>query len=266
MNGTRLGYKILGILFKDQVYHPGRLVVDLSAIVARCGVLLGLYWYVFQLRGGEVGGVSYPSIAWSIFFYFMFSLLRLREISQMIMMDVRSGNIETLLSKPVSYLSYRAWWQIGTGLYSFFAISIIGGALLFLLIGIPDAMRFPMFLPTLFFVFLGSALLSLALYFIVGLLAFWIDDIQPVFWMVDKSVMILGGSYLPVALFPPMMYQLALWSPFGASRFITHAAYDSWQSEWLGLLGIQMLWTVILSVIVSVLFSLAKRRVSINGG
>jgi ABC-2 type transport system permease protein len=147
-----------------------------------------------------------------MFFYFAFSTLRLRDISKSIMQDVQSGNVEVLFNKPVSYLGYRIWWQIGSGLYPFLVATILGSIALSLIVGVPATMTLPIFLPSVFLVFIGASVLSLVLYSIVGLLAFWIEEVNPVFWMVDKAVMILGGSYLPVALFPPFMYKLALYS------------------------------------------------------
>jgi ABC-2 type transport system permease protein len=266
MSEIRLANKVIRTLIKDRIHYPGRLIADTSALVARCGVLLILYWYVFQLNGGMVNGTSYAVIAWSIFFYFAFSTFRLRDIAKTIMQDVQSGNVEVLFNKPISYLAYRTWWQIGLGMYPFLVAIILGSITLGLIVGFPASMTIGIFLPTVLLVFIGAAALSLVLYAIVGLLAFWIEDITPVFWIVDKAVMILGGSYLPVALFPDFMYKLALYSPFGASQFVTHTVYESWENNWYILIGIQAFWILVLSLIVFVMFEKARKKVSVNGG
>jgi ABC-2 type transport system permease protein len=182
------------------------------------------------------------------------------------MQDVQSGSVEILLTKPVSYLAYRMWWQIGLGFYSFVVMSVVGVAVLALLFGFPSTMANFVFFPSLFLTFVASALLSLFLYSIIGLLAFWLEDVNPVFWIVDKFVMILGGSYLPVALFPPLMYKFAVYSPFGASQFITHVVYDSWKNNWLFLVGIQLFWIILLGLVLHFVFQKAKQKVSVNGG
>lgn len=266
MKEIRLANKIIRTLVKDRMQYPGRLIADTFALVARCGVLLILYWYVFKLNGGEVNSTPYIIVAWSMFFYFAFSTLRLRDISKAIAQDVQSGNVEVLFNKPVSYLGYRVWWQIGSGLYPFVVATVLGSIALALIVGIPETMTLSIFLPTLLLVFIGASILSLVLYSIVGLLAFWIEEINPVFWMVDKAVMILGGSYLPVALFPSFMYKLAIYSPFGASQFVTHTVYEKWHLEWPQLIGIQVFWIVVLAIIVFVMFKGAKRKISVNGG
>lgn len=266
MKAIRLASKILKTLTKDHIHYPERLIVDILTVIARFGVLIILYAYVFKINGGIINNTTFVVAAWSMFFYFSFMILGLRNISKVIMQDVRTGNVEVLFSKPISYIFYRFWWQIGLGLYSFVVITIVGGLALYLAIGFPSAFASSIFLFTIPFIFLGGVILSLILYGIVGLLAFWIQDINPVFWIVDKAVMILGGSYLPVALFPLIMYKIALYSPFGASQFITHSVYDSWQSNWYELLGIQFLWIVILGFVLYFLFKGAKKKVSVNGG
>lgn len=266
MKSIRLPVKILQTLIKDRLYHPGRLIADTIILATRCGLLLVLYAYVFGLRGGVISGVTYGVAAWNIFFYFMFSMLDTREIAHLIMQDVRSGNVETLLGKPVSYLWYRIWWQLGSGLYSFFVTSTVGILALTVFVGLPDTLRTPLFEPTFLLAFIGSVMLSLALYGIVGLLAFWMEEINPVFWIVDKTVMVFGGAYLPVALFPHFMYQFAAYSPFGASRLVSHTAYASWGASWPSLIGIQYAWVVMLTLVCWWMFTKAKKKISINGG
>ena len=262
----RLATKILKTLVKDRLQYPGRLVADTVSVIARCGILLILYWYVFKLNGGIINGTTFLFAAWSILFYFSFSVLRLRDVSSLIMQDVQSGNVEVLFSKPISYLSYRIWWQVGSGIYSFAVVTILAATALALIIGFPPTMIIGIFIPTLALTFFCGSILSLFLYTIVGLLSFWLEDINPVFWIVDKAVMILGGSYLPVALFPALMYKIALYSPFGASQFVTHTVYESWQTNWYQLVGIQLFWIVLLGLIVYFMFEKAKQNVSVNGG
>ena len=90
MKAIRLGNKIVQTLVRDRIYYPDRLIVDTFGIIARCGVLLVLYWYVFRLNGGAINNTTFVVAAWSMFFYFAFSVFRLRDISRAIMQDVQS--------------------------------------------------------------------------------------------------------------------------------------------------------------------------------
>ena len=266
MKELRLAKKIIKTLVKDRIQYPGRLFADTLVTTARCIVLLLLYYYVFNLKGGVINNTTFIVAAWSIFFYFSFMNLNLRNIARLIMADVQSGNIEVLLNKPISYLLYRVWWQIGAGLYSFLFITFLGSIVLALIIGIPGTMTIPLFIPTIFLTFILATILSLLIYVIVGLLSFWVIDINPFYWIIDKLVMILGGSYLPVALFPNFLYQISIYSPFGASQFITHSVYESWRSNWYYLIMIQIIWIIILGFFTYLMFDNVKKKVSVNGG
>jgi ABC-2 type transport system permease protein len=266
MKEIRIAIKIIKTLTKDSFHYPSRMYANIFIVISRLGILLGLYAYVFKLNNGVVNGVTFIVIAWSMFFYFIFSNFNLRRISRLIMEDVRSGNVEIFMSKPISYLSYKIWWTFGLGFYNFVVIGILGFVVLFLLIGIPSSMTIPLFIPTLFLEFILTSILSIIIYAIVGIFAFWVEDINPVFWIVDKFVMILGGSYLPVALFPAFLYKFAIYSPFGASMFISHIVYDTWKFDWLKLIGIQIIWIFILGIFLIWLFKKAKNSVSVNGG
>ncbi len=266
MKDLRVAWTLVKTLFKDRIFYPGRLVTDTVAVMARCGIVLLLYSYVFGLRGGTVAGITFDVAAWSMFLYFWLSVLRIRELSKQIIQDVQSGAVELMLNKPVSYLWYRWWWQVGAGLYPFLVILVLGTLVLFITIGFPATMLNVLFLPTILLSIVGGIFLALFIYAIIGLTAFWIEDSNPIFWIVDKMVMILGGSYLPVALFPDFVKQLAIYSPFGASQFITHTVYVSWQDEWWRLLAIQLFWIVVLGSITYLVFQRARRRVSVNGG
>ena len=182
------------------------------------------------------------------------------------MRDVQTGNIEILLSKPISYLYYRALWQIGLVTYSFIIITTIVSMILFFLIGIPSTMTTPYFFPILLLTFILSAILSFLIYITIGLLSFWVEDVNPILWIVDKAIMILGGSYLPIAFFPKIMAQIATYSPFGASQFITRTASIEWQSNWYKLIGIQCFWIILFGILVYFIFKKAIKKVSINGG
>ena len=266
MKKIRLAIKIIKTLIKDSLNYPSRTYSDIFVVATRLGILLFLYAYVFKLNGGAVNGVTYLVVAWSMFFYFIFSNFNLRRISRLMMTDVQSGNVEVFLSKPVSYLFYKIWWTFGLGFLNFIFIGFLSFIILALIIGVPASMTTSLFLITLILEFFLTTVLTIIIYAIVGTFSFWIEDINPVFWIVDKFVMILGGSYLPVALFPAFLYKIAIYSPFGASMFISHIVYDSWKFDWYKLVGIQIFWIIVLGLFLTWLYKKAREKVSVNGG
>jgi ABC-2 type transport system permease protein len=266
MRELRLAGRIIWTQLKNSLYYPQRVLLDCCGMTARCGILLLLYKGVFAWKGGQINHTPYQIVAWSIFLYFVFSVMRARGVTDEITEDVRTGRLEMLLCKPVHYLTYRFWQSIGAGLSSFLTIAPIGFSVMILTLGIPPSMRLPIFLETWLLVAVLGTILTFLIRAIIGIMSFWMEDVDPIYWIVDKFIVILGGSFLPVAFFPPIMYRLSLYSPFGASQFISHTVYDSWAGMAWWMVGMQVFWIAIALGILLWIYQNAKRQVSINGG
>ena len=78
--------------------------------------------------------------------------------------------------------------------------------------------------------------------------------------------MILGGSYLPVSMFPNFMKVIAYISPFGAINFATSTVYSSWNNEFIIRIILQIVWIIILGIILAFIFNKAKKKINVNGG
>ena len=114
--------------------------------------------------------------------------------------------------------------------------------------------------------FLGIFIDFLCLY-IIGLLAFWIEDIRPVIWIYSKGLFIMGGMIFPIALFPESFRKIAELLPFsqmfyGASRIFVK--FD------LGLfykyLLLQIFWIGIFYIASVLIYKKGVKNVNINGG
>lgn len=253
-------------MYKDRSETYVKMLADVFIMMARFGLIAWLYYYLFKFIGGPIYGESYQTVIWSMFFYFSFMNINPRHVSREIQKDVKTGNVEVLFSKPINYLLYRFSYYIGVRLNIFILNTVLGVTILSFLLGIPETIFSFNFIMTFPFVFIFCFILSFLIYCFVGLLSFWLENILPINWIVDKSVMVLGGSFLPVAFFPPLLKSIAIWSPFGASHFITHTVYSTWKYSYLKLIGIQTVWVLVFSVLVYFIFKKAVKNASVNGG
>ncbi|NTU73169.1 hypothetical protein HGB07_03280, partial [Candidatus Roizmanbacteria bacterium] len=112
----------------------------------------------------------------------------------------------------------------------------------------------------------GGTLVSAGLYIVIALPALWMNDTMAFFWIVDKSVLLLGGAYIPVALMPEAFQKVASLAPFGAPMFATQMFNPSFPSQWLSFVLIQLIWIGVLFYIVMFMFKKIQSKVSINGG
>lgn len=265
MKKIKFLFTVVKIFMKNQMQDRTNLLLNIFNMISRCFIVFMLYAYIFKINGGIINGVDYKTTMWSMFFYFCIMILNIRRLDTIIMNEVKSGNVEMFLNKPVNYLLLSFMKVIGQGLFSFLFISLFGTIIMIMFVGIPN-LNLGIFIPTFIITLVLGQILGLLIYGIIGLMAFFIQNIKPIHWIVDKTVMILGGSYLPISMFPKFMKNLAFISPFGAINFASSTVYDSWNSEFVIRILLQLLWIVVFAILLSYVFKKSKEKAMINGG
>ena len=265
MKRIKYAFTVIRIFMKNQIQDRTNLILDVFNMVSRCLIVFLLYAYIFKLQGGSINGVDYKTTMWSMFIYFCIMIFNVRRLDNIIMTDVRSGNVEMFMNKPTNYLTISFMNVIGKGIFSFLFISILGTIAMAFAVGVPN-LNLQIFIPTFFIVLILGQILGLLVYGIIGLMAFFIQDIRPIHWIVDKIVMILGGSYLPISMFPNFMKIFAFVSPFGAINFASSTVYESWNNEFIIRIVLQLFWIVVFGILLRYVYKKSKEKAMINGG
>jgi ABC-2 type transport system permease protein len=125
--------------------------------------------------------------------------------------DIRRGDIVYQLGRPISYvgavlargvgqLAVRlAWLGVAAVIWAF----VFSGSL-------PDASVVLVLAP----LGLLAANLLCVIYVLVGLTAFWIHEVNSIYWVVQKFTFILGGLMLPLSFYPAWLRDVARATPF----------------------------------------------------
>ena len=265
MKKIKFALTVVKIFMKNQMQDRTNIILDIFNMVSRCLIVFLLYAYIFKLNGGVINGVDYKTTMWSMFIYFCIMILNIRRLDNIIMNEVKSGNVEMFMNKPTNYLLISFMRVIGQGIFSFLFISILGSIIMALFVGISN-LNLPIFIPTFIITLFLGQVLGLLVYGIIGLMAFFIQDVRPIHWIVDKFVMILGGSYLPISMFPNFMKVIAYASPFGAINFASSTVYDSWNNEFITRILLQFMWIFIFGILMNYIYKKSKEKAMINGG
>jgi ABC-2 type transport system permease protein len=114
---------------------------------------------------------------------------------------------------------------------------------------------------------IAAAVMLTALHVWIGLLAFWLQDVSPVYWLCQKLLFVLGGMMLPLHLYPELVQRLAALTPFSVllaapASFVlgapamAPATLAVRLALWCGAIAIGLRWT----------FRRAAAGLMINGG
>lgn len=191
--------------------------------------------------------------------------LSLPQLTRQIDMEVRSGEIAYLLGRPCSYVMYRFAQYIGERVVRLVMNSIVAGLIAFVFVGPPPftwqgLVAWPL---VLFF----AVSIEYAIYFSIGLLAFWTEETSPFALIVNRLALILGGVLAPLEILPQPIRGIAQVLPFSAIYNGPAHTLVRFNLGQFGALLLQQGITLALScAVMAIVYWLATRRVSINGG
>ncbi|MFI5308916.1 MAG: ABC-2 family transporter protein [Polyangiales bacterium] len=178
--------------------------------------------------------------------------------------DVRSGEIAYQLTRPTSYLVMQLAEGAGELVLGLSVLGLVGlCAATLLTSSLPD--------PTglLFAGALGltAAVLLLLCNALIGLSAFWLQDCSPLYWLWQKANFVLGGLFLPLALYPSWLRLIALWLPFSAIVGGPGSMLLEPDAKVFVLLAIKLSACIVLAwQALDALYERAVQRLELNGG
>ena len=207
------------------VYRWNYFLRALFGLIPLAGTVF-LWRAVFKERGGGLHNWDYGSM---IYYYLLVilvsNLVTPTEDEWQIAADIREGQINALLTKPMSYLTYRfSIFLSGRLVYTFVTLPPI--ALIFIYF------REYIVLPAdpMVYVFatvsmLMAALIQFFITYSLAMMAFWILEISTIVFIVYSFEYFLGGQMFPIDIMPPAIYAVMKWLPFYYELFAPVAIF-----------------------------------------
>jgi len=207
------------------VYRWNYFLRALFGLIPLAGTVF-LWSAVFKERGTGLHGYDYGSM---IYYYLLTilvsNLVTPTEDEWQIAADIREGQINSLLTKPMSYLAYRfSIFLSGRLVYTFVTLPPI--ALIFLYfrsyITLPEHVAIYV-LATMSM--LMSALIQFFITYSLAMMAFWILEISTIVFIVYSFEYFLGGQMFPIDIMPAGIQAVMKWLPFYYELFCPIAIF-----------------------------------------
>ena len=262
-------FKLFDISLQNTVVYRWNFILrTLFDVVPLLGTVY-LWRALFRARGQPIAGYDFGAMV----FYFLLTLLASNLITPaddewQIAADIREGQLNALLTKPVNYLGYRTSLFVGN--------RAIHSATILPLIVVVFAcfhqyVRFPEHGATWFWTVLSlglAALLQFFLAYAIAMLAFWFLEISTIVFIVLSFEYFLSGHLFPLDLAPPWFRVASTWMPFTYELFFPVSVYlekARGAALWQGL-TIQAGWVVIMWAAGRGLWTRGLRRYGAFGG
>jgi ABC-2 type transport system permease protein len=241
--------------------------------VATRAIFLGVILYILlqlwratyaQTGAQQLGGFTLAQMLWYLAMTESIILSGPR-VAQEVDQDVRTGALAVQLIRPLSYPLYRLWTTLGERLVRFLLNAIVGATIALLFVG-----PIPLSLAGLW-LFVPALLLAFTLdflgHFLIGLVAFWLEDTSGLMLIYTRITMILGGMLLPLELFPTAWQPVLRALPFASIVYGPSRLFVQPDVAFLADLALrQGVAIVLLAGAVAAVYRAALRRIHANGG
>lgn len=254
------------IVAKNSIGQRKKLIFQMVNHTVFLFFSLYLYKHIYEILPKMGARLPLANAIWSMAAYYIIFWLGLRQIERTFRDDIKSGNIETYLLRPISYIWQKVLNQIGQGVLPCLFAFVLSFGVCMWMVGLP-ILDVPVYIWILltFVLFIASQVLLCLIFILCGLSGFWLDNSEPVNFVVSKFIMVLGGAWVPVAFFPHALQLFAKYSPFGGSMAITYAMYPNLSQNFLSVFLNILFWILLCGVLTVVVSKRAIRKLSVNG-
>jgi ABC-2 type transport system permease protein len=255
--------RVFSYAVRDQVvYLPAFLARNVFFVVIV--FIFWSLWKVVYAGRPTLAGLGMAQTLWYLTFTETVEMSKSRVLFQ-VQEEVKDGTLAVTLSRPWSYPLFHLSRAMGESVVKIVPLLLEGLLLGMLFVGpLPGYLRaLPMGLPLLV---MGLAITNLWM-LLIGLAAFWMEEVSPFYWVVQKLVFIMGGLFLPINFFPGWLAGVARALPFAFSAYwpaytMVTGSRDAFLTGLAGGLG----YLALLGACVALLYSLGRRRVHAQGG
>lgn len=186
-------------------------------------------WRAIYAGRNDASDVAGYSLAKMISYYLVImvvdALTAVTDDDWQIAADIKDGNINQFLLKPIDYLTYRLC-LFGAGRVVFSLVAAIPLTLFTLLLR--ESFYLPASLATLGWFGLSLILTALLQFFIsytMALLAFWLLEVSTLILMLFALEYLASGHLFPLDILPPAMAHLLALTPFPYELFFPVSIY-----------------------------------------
>jgi ABC-2 type transport system permease protein len=178
--------------------------------------------------------------------------------------DVRRGDVAYEIARPASWLGARLAHGLGALALRAPVMLAVACATAWFFAGPPSR-------PAGLFVAIGfglvAAVVMTVFHLAIGVVAFWLGDVAPAYWIWQKLLFVLGGLLLPLSFYPELFVRIALATPFPFVLAAPASLATDAPLMHAGLLAAALaFWAAVAWAAASVGFARAVRRLQVNGG
>lgn len=238
-------------------------LIGLSLFLIACLVIFSHLWQVATAKVG-VAIFDPDQLLWYIALN-EWVLISLPDIQLDMEHDLRSGKLAYLLPRPISYVGAKLFEGIGTLLLNLCVLGVVSFSFTWIWIGHLPFSFFALCISILLGILAGVA--ALIFQVLIGLSAFWVQEVAPFNWIWEKFLFVFGGLILPLSIYPNWMQMIAFCTPFPAILGARSALALDFNSEQIFQIAFSLIaWSLLGLISLAIFYRKGLRILNIEGG
>jgi ABC-2 type transport system permease protein len=256
---------ILRTSARQQWIYRSEMVARGIQMVLFMGVFMALWTTAYGVSGrAELAGFSLVEMVWYLAMTETVTLSTSRiffEIGE----AVRAGDLAYTLARPTSYPFFQVANSLGSSAPRLVLNLLVASAVV--AVGTRQLAGSIPGLASFLVLGIVALVLDALIAVLIGLAAFWIEEITPLFWIYSKLLFTVGGLFLPLEFFPRALREVVRWLPFQLITYAPARAFVKFDPAVVArALAGQVAYTVVFAGIVWAVWWRARRRLVVHGG
>ncbi len=225
-------------------------------------VLILMWTAIYAGGNGAIKGFSREEMITYVLVGNVCAVLTRNFLAGFVSRDINEGRLSMYLVKPISYIRFTLTHEIGRAFFatfvSFLTMILITSFFHSLFIFNTDPAYIALTILMVLLAFVTEMLIS----FLVGLCAFWFEEVDGIQSTVERIRRFFAGGYFPLTLLPLFLSTLSMYLPFAYSFFVPAQLYLKKMSlsEAAHGIGIQFVWILLLSLIIYVVWNRGLKK------
>lgn len=261
--------KVFELGFESVIEYRFNFLLSLLSMIFPLTIQYFLWTYIFKASTtGVVYGYTYHQMIIYVVMAGIVSKMVSTGFEWEISGDVKGGDLNKYIVKPVSYYMYRISSFLGGKMAQFIMLAIIATIFLGIISNsygfVIEPINILMFAIAIFF----GIILNYCIVFCIATTAFWFNEVWGVFIAFNLAVNLLSGGLFPVEVFGKTLCKIFQYLPFQYTISFQISILNNKISMSQILMGfvMQLIWIMIMNVFSRALWKLGTKKYIAIGG
>ncbi len=238
-------------------------------IISRIFLVIVLIIFSFIYKTLLAGNSSFASFTLPMLLYYL-AITESIEMSKVyvhnqISVEIKSGAVAYQLLRPISYIFFHISSAFGEIFIKNIITLIIGFICAFIVSGFKtiNFMNVILSIPIIY----AAIILNLLFMILIGIFSFYIEETEPIYWIYQKLIFIVGGLFVPLEFFPPIILKIFKFFPFAYMNYFAAKMSVLFNlKEYLVGFSIQLIYIIAIFSLINLIYNKGIKRISIQGG